>query len=332
MCVFILPVVYGMILWRVRVMKTSLLSGAMVLFLLCSAASADLSSVFDGYTTVEEIGVSGLQSSYYGPTKAGDTLPGYMQTLGPDRVKYPHGIGEVPSPGGSVGRNFDQGVMGIKRAGGSLKVRLAGALNPLNGYYYSGWKTWYGQGDVFITVEDTTGVSHFALLNSWARDASGDYRVLNGGYFDAAQAFHTGGGSGPDLQGHLVSLPDTDDVLRTGGTGSYHPDYSSGGLPRGLDYRVYARGGTDAGDAALAHSSVYDYSRQWFIQTWTLPTNWLTSERVYTLGLHTAASCSNDQIGMVSVVPVPGAFLLGLAGFGTYGFVGRIARNRRRKG
>jgi hypothetical protein len=41
-------------------MKKSFLGGAMILFLLCGAASADLSSVFDGYTTTEEIGISGL--------------------------------------------------------------------------------------------------------------------------------------------------------------------------------------------------------------------------------------------------------------------------------
>jgi len=309
-------------------MKTSFVSGGMILFLLCSAASADLSSVFDGYTTVEEIGVSGLQSSYYRPTKGGNTLPGFVQSLGPNRVKYPYGIGEVPSPGGSVGRHFDQGVMGIKKVGGSLKIRVAGALNPLGGYYHSGWRTWYGQGDVFVTVGDATGVSHYALLNSWAGDGT-SYRTLGRGYYDDAEVFHTGGGIGPDLQGHLVGLSEVDDVVLTGGRGSYHPGYSRSGLPKGLDYRVYARGGTDLGDAELDHFSVHDFGREWFVQTWTLPTNWLTCDPVYTLGLHTAASCSNDQIGMVSVVPVPGALLLGLAGFGTMGLFTKGGKGRK---
>ena len=35
---------------------------------------------------------------------------------------------------------------------------------------------------------------------------------------------------------------------------------------------------------------------------------------------------SNDQIGMVSVVPVPGALLLGLAGFGTMGLFNRAGK------
>lgn len=309
-------------------MKTRFLCGAVAFLFLCSAASADLASVFDGYAAVREIGVSGLQSSYYAPTKAGNTLPGYMVSLGPDRVSYPHGIGEVPSPGGSIGRAFDQGVIGMKLVGGDLLIRFAGALNPLTGYYYGGWNTWYGQGDVFVTVEDTLGVSHFALLNSWARDAAGSYRALNGGYFDAAQAFHTGGGGGPDLQGHLVSLSAYSDVVRTGGRGSYRPSYSSGGLPQGLDYRVYAQGGADIGDAGLEHFSVNEFGQDWFVQTWTLPTNWLSSDPVFTLGLHTAPSCSNDQIGMVSVVPVPGALLLGLAGFGTIGLVRKAGKGR----
>ena len=312
--------------------KAILFCAGLILIVSGSVVRGDLSSEFSGYNAVWEVGVSGLQSSYYAATKSGTTLPNYMFSLGPDRVSYPHGIGEVPSPGGSVGPNFDEGALGIRVQSGDVAIQVAGALNPLTGYYYCGWNTWYGQGDVFITVEDSTGISHFALLNSWAQDGSGSYRTLNGGHFDAAQDFHTQGGPGDtSLEGHLVGLSADSDVVRTGGRGSYRPSYNP--PPVGLDYRTYAQGGLNIGDAGLVHSQVTDFGRDWFIQTWTFPTNWLSSDPVFTIGLHKAASCGNDQIGMVTVVPAPGAFLLGLAGFGTVGLIKKkkIFRIRRTK-
>jgi len=305
--------------------KTDLFCAGVILFVSCSAVWGDLSYAFKGYNYVSEVGVSGLESSYYDDTKnantTGTTIPDYMFSLGPGRVSYPHGIGTIPSPGGAVGQAFDEGALGLKMQGGNLVVQVAGSLNPLSGYYNSGWNTWYGQGDVFITVEDNAGISHFALLNDWARDDSGNYRELNGGYFDGAQEFHTGVDDptttfvpGADLQGHLVSLSLESDVVLAGGTGSYRPSYSP--PPVGLDYRVYAQGGTDAGDAGLVHSTTTDAGmvidpQKWYIQTWTVPTAWLSSDQVFTVGLHKAASCGNDQIGMVTAVPAPGALLLG---------------------
>jgi len=308
--------------------KAGLFCAAAILLISCSAVLADLSA-FSDYTAVSEIGVSGLQSSYSADTKTWTALPDYMFTLGPERVTYPHGVGQVPSPGGTIGKVFDEGVMGVKSQGGDLMIQVAGGLNPLTGYYHNGWKTWYGQGDVFVTVEDTTGISHFALLNSWARDGAGNPLTLDGGHFDAAQEFHTGLDSdtgatiGSNLEGHLVSLSSTDDVVMAGGTGSYDPGYSVGGLPEGLDYRIYAQGGTDTGDAGLAHSEEAAYGQTWYIQTWTVPTNWLSSDPVFNIGLHNAPSCANDQIGMVTVVPAPGAFVLALAGLGSVGLIGK---------
>ena len=312
--------------------KAILFCAGLILIVSGSVVRGDLSSEFSGYNAVWEVGVSGLQSSYHSDTKSGNTLPNYMFSLGPDRVSYPHGIGQVPSPGGSVGSHFDEGVMGVQVQGSDVVIQVAGALNPLTGYYYCGWNTWYGQGDVFITVEDSMGISHFALLNSWARDGSGSYRTLNGGHFDVAQAFHTQGGPGnTSLEGHLVNLLADSDVVRTGGRGSYPPSYSP--PPVGLDYRTYAQGGVNIGDAGLVHSQVMDFGQDWFVQKWTFPTHWLSSDPVFTMGLHNVASCGNDQIGMVTVVPAPGAFLLGLAGFGTVGLIKKkkIVRIRRTK-
>ncbi len=307
--------------------KANVLCAGMILLISCSAVWADLSTEFSGYTWVKENKVSGLKSSIETAK-----IPSSMFTLGPDRVSYPGSIGTVPSPGGSTGQHFDEGGLGVKVQGGNLILRVAGGLDPLNGWYYSHYKTWYSQGDVFITVDDSqAGVKNFALLNSWPTDGT-DYLELDGGHYDDAQKFHTlGGAGGTSLEGHLVSLSSNNHVVFFGGTGAYTP-----GTVDGLDSRAYAQGGTNIGNAGLVHITTTDEglvnpNQTWYIQTWTFPTNWLSSDPVFTIGLHKVASCGNDQIGMVTVVPAPGALVLGLAGFGTMGFVGKIARTGRRK-
>jgi len=282
-------------------------------------AVADLTTAFAGFDTTWGVGVSGLKSSYHTDTRDGVLLPNGLSQLGPERITYPHGVRQVPSPGGSVGRAFDEGVLGVKVDGQNLVVQVAGGLDPNWGYYYSGWGTWYGQGDVFVAVEDSAGISHLALLNSWARGPAGP-RTLDGGNFDKAQKFHTAvGASGTSLEGHLVALSSNDDVVRVGGRGSYYPYYSP--TPEGLDYRVFAQGGTDKGDATIAHATTTDaglggVTQTWFLQTWTVPIAWLSSDPSFTVGLHKTTTCGNDQIGLMTVVPLPSAALLGALGAG----------------
>lgn len=291
-------------------------------------AKGDLAQEFQGFDAIFEQGVSGLMSSYHAPTKAGNALPSSMVTFGPGRVSYPNGVGEQPSPGGSVGSHFDEGAMGIKVEGLDLVVAVAGALDPQQGWYYSGLQTWYGQGDVFLTVEDATGLQHFALLNAWARDASGQPRTLDGGHFDQAEAFHVGGGAGgASLEGHLVRLDASGDVVMVGGAGAYYPGYSP--APDGLDYRGFAQGGTDMGNAGIVHSSVLDSGQTWYVQEWTVPLASLTAETAFTIGLHKTASCGNDQIGMKAVfvdqpvIPAPGACVLCTIGLAFLGWMRR---------
>ena len=195
--------------------KRNLFCAGLILLISCSAAVADLSSEFAGFDWVQENKVSGLKSSIE-TTK----IPTSMFTLGPERVSYPSGIGQVPSPGGSTGSQFDEGGLGVKVQGANLVVQAAGAVNPQTGRLYSG--VVYGQGDVFVTVDDSSGISNFALLNSWPSD--GGYLALNGGHFNLAQDFHTGLGTfSTDLQGHLVSLSSSADVVLIGGTHAYTP-------------------------------------------------------------------------------------------------------------
>ncbi|NLF30991.1 MAG: hypothetical protein GX591_08910, partial [Planctomycetes bacterium] len=242
------------------------------------AALADLSGAFDGFDAVFESRVSGLTSSYFDYTRAGgvgDYVPDTLFALGSGRVVYPHGIGSVPSPGGSIGRMFDQGALGVKLVGDDLVVQLAGTMDPRTGYYHSYFGVWYGQGDVFLTVADDDGVRQYALLNAWARRYDGSGRRLDGGHYDDAQAFHlNGGANGAGLEGHLIRLNESGDVVCVGGDGAYAPDYTP--QPQGLDHRVFAQGGSDLGDAGLALGTTRDLGldnveQDWFVQTWTFP-------------------------------------------------------------
>jgi len=297
-------------------MRTNLLLVVGMLLAGTGIARADLVDEFDGFDAVWETGVSGLQSSYYSDTKDGLPLTGattgaFLPSLGPARISYPNGVGEVPSPGGSDGKHFDQGVLGIRIDGQQLVVRLASGLDPRAGYYYDGWHTWYGQGDLFITAADAAGIGHYALLTSWARDASNQPIELNGGHFNAAQAFHLGGGAnGNSLEGHLVQLNADGDITVTGGTGAYN----SGNAPVGLDMRAYAQGGVDLGNAGLMYGSVADLDQMWYLQTWIVDLQDLSAAGSFDISLHAVSSCGNDQIGGTYTVPEPGSLALLLGG------------------
>lgn len=296
-------------------MRTNLFTVVAICLAGTAIASADLVSEFAGFSSVWETGVSGLTSSYYADTIAGLPVTGpttgsFAPAFGPSRVDYP-GVGEFPSPGGEVGTHFDQGVLGVKVGGGNLTIQLASGLDPVAGYYSSGWNTWYGQGDLFLAVSDSAGLSHFALLDTWARDEQGVPRELNGGHFAAAKTFHVSGGAGgSSLEGHLVRLGENADVTLTGGTGSYN----AGNAPTGLDIRAFAQGGLDRGDAGLIQASLTDLGQTWYVQTWTIPLSSLSADGTFDVGLHATASCGNDQIGGGFSVPEPASVLLALSG------------------
>jgi len=293
-----------------------ILLAAAVLFS-TTLASADLIELYNGYDSIWEIAVSGLRSSYFADTVAGLPVSGPTTSVdlpifGPQRVAYPSGIGEVPSPGGTIGANFDQAVLGVRVDDGTLSVLLATALDPLRGYYHTGWKSWYGQGDLFLDVADSRGITHYALLNTWARDDEGEPLSLNGGHFNSARKFHLKGGTAnTSLEGHLVRLQTDADVTLTGGKGAYTADNA----PTGLDIRAYAEGGLDLGYANLTHSSIFDLGRTWYIQRWTVDLNALAADQNFQVTMHAVASCGNDQIGGSFMVPEPSALLLVLAGF-----------------
>ena len=298
-------------------MRTSILLVIAIALLGGEIAQADLVQKYNGFNTVWEIGVSGLQSSYAADTMndapvSGATTGSFLPIFGPNRVSYPNGVGEVPSPGGSVGRHFDEGALGVKVDGGQLILQLASRLNPQTAYYYEDHHAWYGQGDLFVDVADSSGIEHFALLNSWARNSQGDPISLNGGHFNTAQSFHlTGGSSGGSLEGHLIHLGENADVTVTGGTASYNP----GNAPNGLDLRTYAAGGSELGSASLTHASVVHQDHTWYVQTWTVGLGDLSPDGSFNIGLHSIVSCGNDQIGgQFAVTPEPASIVLVLAG------------------
>jgi len=281
-----------------------------------ATAHADLTDEFAGFTTLWEVGDSGLASDYHADTVLAHSVSGSLTgtalpNFGPLRVSYPSGVGTHPSPGGSVGANFDQGALGVKVEGGNVVIKLASGLDALGGYYYDGYQSWYGQGDLFLTVADGLGIGHFAALSAWARDGSGAPRSLNGGHFQAALDFHTTGGSAStSLEGHLVRMTQDSDVTTTGGSGSYH----AGNAPEGLDLRAFAAGGEDLGLANLVHSDLWDLGQHWYVQTWSVPLAQLSTDSEFELALHAAASCGNDQIGGRFTIPEPNTIALALLG------------------
>ncbi|MFO0839995.1 MAG: hypothetical protein U1D55_15920 [Phycisphaerae bacterium] len=288
-------------------------------------AMAGLASQFSGFTSINEIGVSGLQSSYHGDSKAnrsvtGSTIAHSLAVFGTNRVSYPGGVGSVPSPGGAFGQQFDFGMLGVKVQGGQMTVRVASRIDPHAGVYSQAFQTWYGAGDMFLSLQDGSGVRQFALLSSWARDRNGNAINLGKGNFNASQQFHLSGGAGhSSLEGHLVALSRDNQVQITGGPGAY----TTSNAPAGLDVRAFAKGGNDLGSASLSHGQVFDYGQNWYLQTWTFNLGRITHDSTFAVSLHTAASCGNDQIGMTVPVPAPAAFALGAVGLA---MVGRLRR------
>jgi len=309
--------------------------GAVVLICVCALclpkANADLAADFTGmgFESVFEQNVSGLKSSYHDHTKGlsgVNNVPNEMFTLSDQRIWYPW-VGEIPSPGGPTGRLFDEGAIGLKVDGANVVVKVAGRLDPLAGVKLGG--TWYSQGDVFVTVEDSAGVRQFALLNSWAKKPDQGYRRLGDGYFKKAKEFHaTGGAEDTSLEGWLVRLLNSDDVARVGGSRSYAATSTS--PVAGLDYRTYVQGGQPVGWADIAHTTTQERDPEglwqpWYMQTWEFPASWISSEQVFDIGLHKISSCGNDQIGMVTtaVIPAPHAVVLGVIGLMIVGWVGK---------
>jgi len=312
-------------------------AGGIVAVVVCAlclpVANADLAAHFTGmgFESVFGQDVSGLKSSYHAHTQGSsgvNNIPNEMFTLSDQRIFYPW-VGKVPSPGGPTGRLFDEGAIGLKIDGANVVVKVAGRLNPLAGINLGG--TWYSQGDMFITVEDSAGVRQFALLNSWAKKPDQSYRNLGDGHFNQARDFHATGGAGEtSLEGWLVRLLNSDDVAGVGGPHSYA---ATSGSPDGLDYRTYVQGGQPVDWANIAHTTTQEQDPEglwqtWYMQTWEFPASWISSEQVFDIGLHKVSSCGNDQIGMVTtaVVPAPHAAVLGIIGLAIVGWIGRMRR------
>jgi hypothetical protein len=286
-------------------MRRFFIGGSFVISLaVAAAAQAGLIDQFNGFTFVDEIGLSGLKSSYHADTVTnlsvlGPTTGNALHVLGSNRVHYPN-QGEVPS-GGSA---YDYGALGIRVDNGNLIVRVANGFNPLTGRHTN--DTTYGAGDAFLTISDSNGVRQFAALNTWARDSNGTPRSIGDGHFNDARDFHVSGGSGgTSLEGHLILLDSNNDVRRTGGPHGY----GASNAPDGLDLRVFARGGVDLGALDLVHTSLVD-GQNWYLQTWTIPLAMLSSDPFFSVGVHVTQSCGNDQIGIVGRVPEPASLML----------------------
>jgi len=277
-------------------------------------AQADLIDAFADYNTIWEQGVSGLRSSYGADTRTNQAVTGpitgsELAEFESDRVSYPSGVGTHPSPGGEIGSHFDEGALGYRVDDGNLVIQVASGMDPLTGYYHSQYRKWYGQGDMFLDVQDSTGVRHFALLNAWAHSESGDPRAYNGNHFNSARSFHL-----PDddsREGNLVQLVENRDVALAGGPGAYR----SNRAPTGLDTRIFAKDGIDLGFMDLELETIVGANQNWYLQRWTVPLATLSADPEFDVGLHIATTCGNDQIGTTGrSIPEPCTLLLIAAG------------------
>ncbi|GMU19991.1 MAG: hypothetical protein AMXMBFR13_00920 [Phycisphaerae bacterium] len=305
---------------------TSLLSCCLSVALASSALADTVASemLSRGFSIVaDEVGVSGLKSSYHGLPMSNGAY-GALPTFGPGRVSYP-GVGAVPSPGGNLGRPFDQGVLGYRVQGGNLTLAVAGGIDPRSWIPASGYgNTLFGPGDLFLEVLQNDVVKHYALLN----DMNGNHS-LNNATYNTAQSFRYG--SGPAV-GELVLLDEQSDVQLTGGPGSYQRGSNS---PAGLDERVFAKGGEEMNVGTLSH---YGFSADqplgsggsmnWFVSEWSVPLS-IFGPGALEIALHMTATCGNDQIGgLISIpsitqVPAPGAALLAMGGLSLVGWIRR---------
>jgi hypothetical protein len=298
-----------------------------------SMALADVSA------SVSEIGTSGQQSSYYANSPSNNDMTSNwfttMPTLSSQLVNYTDGsTGTVPSPGmnsPAEAAQFDQGTLALNISGGQVKVTLTTAMSPTAGYFDNGyWQRWYGQGDVFLSVDNAGAVKQYALLNNMPT-------VLDDGSFDAARNFRSGTGA-TAATGDLVELGNTSQVAYIAGNGSYSATGGYGPDAVGLDGRIYAQGGTPVGDGTLSITSTpnsFGYDGQsvtWYTETWTFAEGDLGA--FDEISLHSATTCGNDQIGLDSglitsngprggTVPAPAAVLLGVLGLAGIGALKR---------
>lgn len=292
-----------------------------------SAALADVS------VSVDQKGTSGSVSSYYTNNYGNEIVSNWfttMPTLGPTLVYYTDAnVGAVPSPGmysPAEAAQFDAGTLALNITGGTVTVQMTTAMNPTTGYHDGSWNEWYGQGDMFLSVDNAGTVKQYALLNTMPP-------VLDDGGYDAARNFRTGGGAAP---GDLVLLGNAGQVSYITGNGSYSGPSGYGADGVGLDSRIYANGGTVVAATAFSNGGQgtpgIGYDNQavnWYTETWTFAASNLGS--FDDIALHSAMTCGNDQIGLDSGlivynranVPAPAAVLLGLLGLTGVGFLKR---------
>jgi len=256
-----------------------------------TASGSPLETVIPpGYTILDNaVGVSGLSSSYYRVLLQNMTS---LPTLGPSRVSYP-GVGALPSPGGTLGRAFDMGVVAYKRVGGNLTILVASGIDPRTWIIPSGLSSQFGVGDLFLDVKGSGPIKHFVLLNNLN---SGNAITGHGTYFAGVQSFRAGGA----LDGRLYQITTETDILRTGLTSSY---IFSSNDPAGLDTRLFAKGGTSVGVGTVAFSTVSAEeplggggAMNWYLTEWTVPLSAFGTPGVFDIALHVATSCGNDVI------------------------------------
>ena len=240
-----------------------------------------------------EPGITGLRSSYHGRKLGSAACRELPELKSSSRVHFGHG--GAPSPGGRTARHFDAGAIAYRIENGMLTVALAYGSDPDEWSRSGSFRNDpHGPGDLFLDVRSGTGeVLHFALLNP----IDGGRPLGHKGYFEDAQTFRYSGQARP---GDLVRLTHDEDIRKSGGRRGFRPGHG----PRGLDERVFARGGEPVGGSKLVRYIVdgrqplVSATAPWHVSEWTIPLGAIGHEagQKLVVALHAATSCGNDQI------------------------------------
>ena len=258
-----------------------------------------------GFAVIDDgVGVSGFISDYHS-TDQQNLLA--LPTLGPTRIDYPD-IGMVPSPGDQNARVFDEGAIAYKIVGNDLIVVLAAGINPNDWVNMPDFNDRdFGIGDLFVTIDTGSSISHYVLLNSVNNgDPIVGHNQSGVSYFQPALDLRYGGSATASV-GELVAISTESHVLRTGLNNSYRRGNNS---PVGLDERFLAKGGTglDVGSVSFsmvnADQPLGDATpMDWFVSEWTVPLSALSTGGPVTAAFHATTSCGNDQINAEANLP-----------------------------